>query len=126
MRQIAASTMEAEYNALSFAMKDVLPMQELVRTIGAACGIDEDVITNFKTTVYEDNLGALELAIKSPGHHTPRSKSFWTRTHWFRSHLKPNRTTVVHIRSALQKADMLTKGLGPIKFKELRKLFCGW
>ena len=66
MRTIAASTMEAEYNALSFAMKDVIPMQELFKVIGPACGVSSDVITTFKTTVYEDNQGAQKLANKAP------------------------------------------------------------
>ena len=126
MVPLACSTMQAEYNALSMAMKDVIPLQELFQTVGASVGIGNDHLTQFKTTIHEDNQGALNLANLEPGHTTPRSKHYGVRTHWFRSHLKPNRTEVVHIKSELQWADMLTKGLTREKFQEIRKLFCGW
>ena len=64
---IAGSTMEAEYNALSMAMRDVIPMQTLFKTIGSALEIDDEVLTSFKTTVWEDNMGCLRLARKEPG-----------------------------------------------------------
>ena len=126
MKPIAASTMEAEYNALALAMKEVLPLQELFKTVGAAVGVGTEHTTTFKTTVYEDNKGAVKLANKAPGHHTPRSKSFWTRSHWFRQYLEPNRTTVVYIETTLQKANILTKPLAKNKFAACRLLLCGW
>mmetsp|Transcript_15060 Transcript_15060/g.36762 ORF Transcript_15060/g.36762 Transcript_15060/m.36762 type:complete len:970 (-) Transcript_15060:1237-4146(-) len=126
MRPIAASTMEAEYNALALAMRDVLPLQNLFKTIGGAVGVGHEFTTTFKTICYEDNQGAQKLACMEPGHHTPRSKSFWTRAHWFRQYLKPTRTTVVYISTLLQKADILTKGLTQDKFRKCRKLLCGW
>lgn len=126
MRPIAASTMEAEYNALALSMRDVLPLQELFKTIGHAVGIGKTFCTQFSTTIHEDNQGAQKLACMEPGHHTPRSKSFWVRSHWFRQYLKPTRTTVVYINTKLQKADILTKGLTKEKFLHCRKLLCGW
>ena len=126
MQPIASSTMQAEYNALSMAMKDVLPLQELFRTVGGSLGISKDHLTTFKTTVHEDNQGAQKLANLDPGHNTPRSKHYGVRTHWFRSHLKPNNTVVAYIKTQLQKADILTKGLPREKFVEIRKLLCGW
>ena len=126
MDPIAASTMQAEYNALSMSMKDVLPLQELFSTVGVAVGISKDHITSFKITVHEDNQGALRLANLEPGHNTPRSKHYGIRTHWFRSHLKPNRTIVQYIESKCQKADILTKGLTRDKFVVIWKLLCGW
>ncbi|CAJ1961247.1 unnamed protein product [Cylindrotheca closterium] len=126
MRPIAASTMEAEYNALALSMRDVLPLQELFKTIGHAVGIGKEFCTQFSTTIHEDNQGAQKLACMEPGHHTPRSKSFWVRSHWFRQYLKPTRTKVVYIKTNLQKADILTKGLTKDKFLRCRKLLCGW
>ena len=126
MGPIALSTMHAEYNALSMAMKDVLPLQELFKTIGGSVGIGEDHLTSFKTTVYEDNMGALRLAQLEPGQHTPRSKHYGVKTHWFRSHLKPNRTFVVKIDTTEQWADILTKGLPVQTFEAIRFLMCGW
>lgn len=126
MVPIACSTMQAEYNALSMAMKDVLPLQELFRTVGESVGIGKEHLTQFKTTVHEDNQGAMKLANLEPGHNTRRSKHYGVRTHWFRSHLKPNRTEVRYIKSEFQWADILTKGLVRDKFIAVRKLFLGW
>jgi len=125
---IATSTMEAEYNALSMAMRDLLPLRTVFGTIGNALGIGEDVTSSFKTTVHEDNQGCLRLAKKKPGQYTPRSKHYAVKYHWFRSHLSDstNRTEVVHIDTKLQKADILTKSLPRQSFESIRKLLCGW
>jgi Reverse transcriptase (RNA-dependent DNA polymerase) len=123
---IAGSTMEAEYNALSSAMRAVIPMQTLFQTVGQAVGIGDEVTNTFKTTVWEDNMGCLRLARMDPGQYTPRSKHYGIKYHWFRSHLKPTRSTILHIETHLQKADILTKGLRTVKFRDVRKLLCGW
>lgn len=123
---IAGSTMESEYNALSMAMKDVLPLRSLFETIAHGVGITDEVITTFKTTIWEDNMGCLRLANMAPGQYTPRSKHYAIKYHWFRSHLHPTRTTIMHIESQYQKADILTKGLTVEKFRQIRKLLCGW
>ena len=123
---IATSTMEAEYNALSMAMKSVLPLLELLRVVGKQVGLSEEQLTSFKTTVWEDNAGALTLANLEPGRITPRSKFYAIRYHWFRSHLKPNRVQVEKIDSKDQRADLLTKQPPLATFQATRKLLCGW
>ncbi|MBE0451949.1 MAG: hypothetical protein IBX70_14070, partial [Clostridia bacterium] len=123
---IAGSTMEAEYNALSMAMKDVIPIQTLFSTVGKGVGLSDDLATTFKTTVWEDNMGCLRLARMEPGQYTPRSKHYAVKYHWFRSKLHETRTTIQHITTDQQKADILTKGLRTTKFREIRKILCGW
>jgi hypothetical protein len=123
---IALSTMEAEYNALSSAMRDLLPLRNVVTTVAKAVGIHEDVLATFRTTVHEDNTGCITLANLETGRVTPRSKHYAVRTHWFRLHLSPNRIEVKHVETALQKADILTKPLGKLRFETVRKLLCGW
>ena len=123
---IATSTMEAEYNALSLAMKSVIPLQDLLRTIGKGIGMTNEQLTTFKTTVWEDNVGALTLANMEPGRVTPRSKFYAIKYHWFRSHLKPNKITVEKIATDQQRADIFTKGLTHGIFQNIRKLLCGW
>ena len=123
---IALSTTEAEYNALSMVMRLVLPLLELYKTIGSSLGIQSEVITQFRTTVWEDNNGCLILANLEPGRQTPRSKHCAIKQHWFRSHLRPNGIEVKKIDTLSQKADILTKSLGAIKFRKIRKLLCGW
>ena len=76
--------MQAEYNALSMAMKDVLPLQELFRTAEGALGISKNHLTTFKTTAHEDNQEAEKLANLDPVRNSLRSKQYGVRTHWFR------------------------------------------
>jgi histone deacetylase 1/2 len=123
---IATSTMEAEYNALSMAMRSVLPLLELLRIVGTSIGINESELATFKTTVWEDNVGALTLANLEPGRITPRSKHYAIRYHWFRSHLRPNRVTVEKIPTEEQRADILTKQLPTPTFRKMRELLCNW
>jgi len=123
---IATSTMEAEYNGMSTSMRDVLPFRRLFLAVARAVGLSEETLTAFKTTVWEDNNGALTLANMEPGRMTPRSKHYAIKYHWFRSHLKPNSIEIHKIDTNLQKADIFTKGLRVEKFKSIRQLLCGW
>jgi hypothetical protein len=126
---IATSTMEAEYNGLSLCMRDLLPFRRLFLAVARGVGLDDSVETTFKTTVWEDNAGALTLANMEPGRMTPRSKHYAVKYHWFRSHLKstkPNAVEVKKIDTNLQKADIFTKGLRVEKFESIRLLLCGW
>ena len=126
---IATATMEAEYNALSMAMRDLLPLRTLFQTVANGLGLSDNVKSSFKTTVWEDNMGCLDLARKKPGQYTPRSKHYAVKYHWFRSHLsdkETNRTSVEYIESEFQKADILTKGLPYPQFIKIRELLCGW
>ena len=118
--------MEAEYNALSYAMRSALPFKTAVLMVAKAIGLSDDRTTTFKTTVWEDNAGALTLANMEPGRITPRSKHYAIKYHWFRSHLKPNQVEVKKIDTHDQKADILTKGLTTATFQSIRKLLCGW
>jgi len=48
---IALSTMEAEYNALSMAMKDLLPLKRLVSEVAGAVNLPTDGVIQMKTIV---------------------------------------------------------------------------
>ena len=78
---IATSTMEAEYNALSMAMKGLLPLRTVFETVGQALGLSSDITSTFKTTVWEDNMGALQLAQLQLGQYTPHSKHYAVKYH---------------------------------------------
>jgi hypothetical protein len=101
--------MEAEYNALSMAMRDVLPLRNLAIEISKGVGMSGNAPTTFKTTAWEDNNVALKLATMETGRMTPRSKAFGVQCHWFRSKLKPNEIEVKKIAGIDQRADFLTK-----------------
>ena len=125
---ISLSTMMAEYYALSTAMREVIPLRDLVKVVAKASGLEEDCATDFKVIVWEDNDGCWTLANMDPGQHTPRSKFYDCKVHWFRSHLKDgtDRIRVEKIDTKEQLADIFTKPLPKAVFEYLRKKMMGW
>ena len=125
---ISLSTMMAEYYALSSTLREVLPFRNLIKTVARATGLNEDCATDFKVTCWEDNAGALILANSDPGQHTPRSKFYDNKVHWFRSIIKDgtDRIQVVKVDTKEQLADMFTKPLTLSIFSYLRKKLMGW
>ena len=84
---ISLSTMMAEYYALSTALREAIPFRDLIHVVAEGVGLSKQCVTDFKTTAWEDNNGALTLANMDPGQHTPRSKFYDCKVHWFRSFL---------------------------------------
>ena len=123
---IAMLSMMAEYYSLSTAMREVLPLRWLVWTIAKGCKLLPSCLTTFKTTVWEDNMGALTLANLDPEQNTPRSKFYDLKVRWFRSHLKPNQIKVLKIDTKEQITNIYTKPLSRPLFEVLRKLLMGW
>ena len=74
-------------------------------------------LLTFKATVHKDNQGALILANLEDGRHTPRSKLYAIKLHWFCLWLKPKAIEVIFIPTLEQKADFLTKSLPPGPFQ---------
>ena len=124
--EIALSTMEAEYVAMSMAMKDLIPLQRIVKTIMEAVGLDPDLKSTMKSEVWEDNAGALILAKLEPPRMTLRSKHYALKYHWFRFQIKDLAIGLNKIGTKEQLADILTKGLAKVDFERLRKSLMGW
>ena len=82
--EIAVSTMEAEYIALSLAMRDLIPLRGLVDEIKTMFDIDELPCRAY-SKVFEDNNGTILLAT-SP-RMTPRSKHIAVKYHFFKEHV---------------------------------------
>ena len=122
---IATSTTEAEYNALSDSMREVIPLQSLVEFIAKTIGYTKEVLSNLLVTVHEDNAACLKLATLPPGQFTPRTKFYAVKVHWFRSQLNAQRR-VVKIDTKLQRADILTKALSTDAYEDIRLQLCGW
>ncbi len=118
--------MEAEYSALSMALRAAIPLLEVIRYVVRGFAPTSSSVTRFLTVVHEDNQGALRLGQMEPGRNTPRSKFYAIKHHWFRSWLKPQEIELKYIESKKQKADILTKSLGTFDFEANRKLSCGW
>jgi hypothetical protein len=85
-------------------------------------GVQGSVI---KSTVFEDNNGAISTATAVKM--TPRTKHIAVKYHFFKSHVnEANGISLSKINTDLQKADIFTKGLSPLKFAGIRRLLCGW
>jgi hypothetical protein len=123
---IATSTMESEYTALSMALRAAIPLMAVTTSINKGLNFTATKFLQFKATVHEDNMGALKLAHLEPGRNTPRSKFYALKLHWFRSWLKPKEIEIIHCPTKDQKADFLTKPLGPTLFQACRFLSMGW
>jgi hypothetical protein len=89
-------------------------------------GFEGSDIAKFRTTLWEDNLGALRLARLEPGRKAPRSKHYGVKYNWFRTKLKPNDMLMSPVASAEHRADFMTKSLTTQAFMDNRKLTMGW
>ena len=124
--EISLSTMEAEYVAMSTAMRELIPLKRLIVAVSKAVGVKEKDTVDMLTRVWEDNEGCLKLAKLEPPRMMPRSKHYALKYHWFRSQIVPNNITLLRIKSEEQLADIFTKGLRKDVFEIIRKLVMGW
>jgi hypothetical protein len=123
--EIALSTTEAEYIALSQAIRELLPMRELFQEIGSSLKLKCAIPTILHSTVFEDNNGALSLAT-SPKI-SPRTKHIAVKYHHFRSKIGVDKGIIIQrVDTTEQKADIFTKGLGAQQFDCIRCLVMGW
>jgi hypothetical protein len=111
--------LEAEYVALSTSCKDLFPIVDLIRELGAAVGLDISSVANMHIKIQEDNVGALTLASLEPQRMTPRSKHYAIKYHWFREHVHSRRVRLLKIDSRNQLGDLFTKGLSAPAFSHL-------
>ncbi|GKY99224.1 hypothetical protein MPSEU_000877800 [Mayamaea pseudoterrestris] len=122
--EIALSTMESEYVALSSSLRQVIPIQAIVKEMGNKMKQRIQVNARSYCTVYEDNAGCLALA--NAPHLTPRSRHYATKYHHFKHHVKQGTIKVVKIDTKEQRADIFTKALPQVTFEHLRRLLMGW
>jgi hypothetical protein len=123
--EIALSTLEAEYIALSTAMRELLPMRRLFKEIGEKMNLQLQEKGLLHSTIFEDNNGALGLAT-SPKM-TPRTKHIAVKYHFFKDHIGEDKgIRIIKIDTEFQKADIFTKGLPFEDFERIRGLLMGW
>jgi len=121
--EISLSTTEAEYIALSQAMRDTIPLMALIGELAVVLPI---IIEQAKVhcTIFEDNNSCIEL-VKCP-RMRPRTKHIALKYHHFRSKVQEGLITVKRVDTKMQSGDILTKALAEPQFKHLRKLIMGW
>ena len=121
--QVALSTTEAEYIAMSMALRDVIPIMNLILEIKKE---GHDVVCTepyIYCKVFEDNSGALELA-RLPKLR-PRTKHINVCYHHFRDHVRKGLIKIFPVSTTEQVADTLTKSLPQNAFVKHRMRLCG-
>ena len=121
--QVALSTTEAEYIAMSMALRDVIPIMSLVQEMRER---HFQVICSkpyIYCKVFEDNSGALELA-RLPKLR-PRTKHINVCYHHFREHVRKGLIKIFPVSTEDQVADIFTKALPQNLFQRHRRPFCG-
>jgi histone deacetylase 1/2 len=121
--EIALSTTEAEYIALSTALREVIPMMDLIQE-ARKHGVDLPIApARIHCKAFEDNSGALEMA-QTPKLR-PRTKYINVKYHHFRQHVG-NTITIHKIDSKDQLADGLTKPLDVASYRIFRDRIMGY
>ena len=130
--QIALSTIEAEYIALSQAVRDLIALREVIRGIQTFVIAGKCKPVQFSTyskafkldeipqsIVHEDNEACLKFA--NMPKMSPRTKHIALPYHFFRSKVEELQIKVVSISTHDQLADQFTKGLIEALFDKARK-----
>ncbi len=121
--QVALSTTDAEFIAMSMALRDVIPIMQLIDELRGRKFkvISTQPVVHCK--VFEDNSGALELA-RLPKLR-PRTKHINVCYHHFREHVRKGLIKIFPVSTDNQIADALTKALSQNTFIRHRKHLCG-
>ena len=122
--EIALSSSESEYTGLSYALREAIPVMQLIREMSALGFIEQQKPPKIYCEVFEDNSGALEMA--NIHKYRPRTKHLNVKLHHFRQYVNDGSVIVRKIDTAEQQADYLTKPLAVEKLKYLRKKVMGW
>lgn len=122
--EVALSTTEAEYIALSEAAREVLGLMGLMDEVKARMSPETIKIPTVRCTMFEDNEGA--LAIANVPKVRPRTKHINIRMHHFRSQVKSGRLKVLPVDTSDQLGDIATKPLAEPIFVSLRERIMGW
>ena len=103
---LSVSTLESEYVSLLKACQMVVYIRHLLKTISSE--------QSAATVVFEGNLGAVFTSRSNKI--TPRTKHIDTKFHHVRSLVADKVVDVKYIKTGFQKADILRKSLGTLKF----------
>ncbi|OIT35192.1 retrovirus-related pol polyprotein from transposon tnt 1-94, partial [Nicotiana attenuata] len=110
-KTVARSSTEAEYRAVANALAELLWVRNLL--------LEMQLPVRDISTIYCDNIGVTYLS-KNPVLHS-RMKHVEVDFHFVRNHVEEKLVRVVHVHSADQLADTLTKALAKPAFD--RNLF---
>jgi hypothetical protein len=104
---IALSSTESEYTGLSYALRDAIPMMELLKEMKKLKLLIRSTTPQVHCKVFEDNSGALEIATTHK--FRPRTKHLSVKLHHFRDYVTLKEISIHPIHTTEQLADYLTK-----------------
>jgi hypothetical protein len=123
-QEIALSTAESEYAALSTCLKTVIPLLNLLKESANELDLPQDMKATISSHVFEDNAACLQLATKH--RLTNRTRWYHTKWHWFWSHVNRGTVKILKVDTKFQRADPFTKGLNRETFERIREMIIGW
>ena len=122
--EIALSSTESEYTGLSYALRETIPIMELLNEMHKHGFPVIKEKARVHCRVFEDNSGAIEMARVHK--FRPLTKHINVKLHHFRDYVERGEITILPIPSKDQLADYLTKPLEEDSLRHLRQLVMGW
>ena len=122
--EIALSSTESEYTGLSYALREAIPIMQLLQEMSRLGFIPQYTPPDIKCKVFEDNSGALQMA--KIHKYRPRTKHLNVKLHHFRKYVNDGQINIVPIESKDQQADYLTKPVRWEILSTLRRKVMGW
>ena len=122
--EIALSSTESEYTGLSYALREAIPIMEVLKEMKLHGFKIHHTVPNVKCEVFEDNSGALEMARTHK--FRPRTKHINVKLHHFRDYVSWGDIKITKVDTKSQLADILTKPVSEDILLPLRKVVLGW
>ena len=122
--EVCLSCTESEYTGLSHALREAIPIMELLNEMKTYKFPVSDKTPRVKCKVFEDNSGAIEMA--NTHKYRPRTKHINCKLHHFRDYVTRKEIQILPIESKHQRADYLTKPVNIDILKRLRQKVMGW
>jgi hypothetical protein len=127
--EIALSTTEAEYIALSMGARELIPLRRLLRELQLGSPLQHllphpsDHLP--PSTIFEDNASCIAVATREVLH-KPRTKHIALKYHHFKDYLQSGALQIVKVPTASNLADIFTKPLTQVLHERLRQGMMGW
>jgi hypothetical protein len=122
--EIALSSTGAKYIALSQAMREVIPIMQLLNEAHEMGIPMTNQRPSVKCKVFEDNAEAIEIA--NVPKMRPRTKHLNVKYLHFREEVRKGTISIYHVGTKEQVADIFTKALDEGLFEKFRKAIMGW
>ena len=122
--EIALSTTEAEYIALSTATRELLPLRHILTELSMSSPIATSQPLP-PSTIFEDNASCISLAHRET-QLRPRTKHIALKFHHFRDYVLNGSLVIEKVPTTINWADIFTKPLTQYVHERLRRLMMGW